>query len=137
MPHQLTGETCELKAFNQTKSTGQWCKVNITIGDTTFVKKAVTQPGDTLGWSACLSLDMADKQEGQFLLGQDEGESSYDRKTDVILASRGEGRGLTFWGSSYRCYSNEKGGQQSTLRGYSSGQNNSHNVPTSRLLVNN
>ena len=30
----------------------------------------MTQPGATLGWSACLSLDMADETEGQFLLQQ-------------------------------------------------------------------
>ena len=67
-PEQLTGEECELKAFNETKTTGKWCRVSITVGDTTFEKKAVTQPGDTIGWSACLSLDMADDKEGQLLL---------------------------------------------------------------------
>ena len=35
-----------------------------------FNRKAVTQPGEMLGWSACLSLDLADEQEGQFLLQQ-------------------------------------------------------------------
>ena len=30
----------------------------------------MTQPGATLGWSACLSLNMADETEGQFLLQQ-------------------------------------------------------------------
>ena len=67
-PHQLTGQVCELKAFNETKSIGQWCNVEIVVGDTMFSRKAVTQPGATLGWSACLSLDMADEREGQFLL---------------------------------------------------------------------
>ena len=70
LPHQLTGETCELKAFNQTKSEGQWCNIELVIDQTVFCRKAVTQPGATLGWSACLSLDMADEREGQFLLHQ-------------------------------------------------------------------
>ena len=67
-PHQRTGEYCELKAFNDSKSTGEWCKVDITVGDVTFQKTAVTQPGESLGWSVCLSLDMADPLEGQFLV---------------------------------------------------------------------
>ena len=54
--------------FNDTKTVGKWCNVCITVGDTIFQKKAVTQPGDSNGWSACLSLDMADDKEGQFLL---------------------------------------------------------------------
>ena len=70
LPHQLTGETCQLKAFNQTKSEGQWCHVDLVIDHTVFHRKAVTQPGATLGWSACLSLDMADERDGQFLLHQ-------------------------------------------------------------------
>ena len=32
------------------------------------MRKAVTQPSEAIGWSACLSLDMADHKEGQFLL---------------------------------------------------------------------
>ena len=67
-PHQKTGELCELKAFNEAKTTGEWCTVTITVGETTFQMRAVTQPGEALGWSACLSLDMADATEGQFLL---------------------------------------------------------------------
>ena len=67
-PHQRTGEFCELKAFNDSKSTGEWCMVDITVDDITFQKKAVTQLGESLGWLVCLSLDMADPTEGQFLL---------------------------------------------------------------------
>ena len=67
-PHQKTGELCELKAFNDSKATGEYCNITITVGDTTFERKAVTQPGANLGWSVCLSLDMADPQESQFLL---------------------------------------------------------------------
>ena len=67
-PHQKTGELCELKAFNDSKTTGEYCNVTITVGETTFRRKAVTQPGADLGWSVCLSLDMADPQESHFLL---------------------------------------------------------------------
>jgi len=47
--HQLTGEMCELAAFNQTKSEGQWCNVKIVLDKTVFHKKTVTQLGATLG----------------------------------------------------------------------------------------
>ena len=68
--HQRTGELCELKAFNDSKATGEYCNVTITVGETKFEKKAVTQPGADLGWSVCLSLDMADPRESQFLLNE-------------------------------------------------------------------
>jgi len=67
-PQHFTGQQCELKAFNDTKTTGRWCTVEIKIGDKTFQKRAVTQPGEDIRWSACLSLDMADQEEGQFLV---------------------------------------------------------------------
>ena len=67
-PYQKTGETCVLRSFNDSKTTGECCTMTITVGDSTFTKKAVTQPGANLGWSVCLSLDMADPQESQFLL---------------------------------------------------------------------
>ena len=49
---------------------GECCTVDITVGDSTFRKKAVTQPGADLGWSVCLSLDMADPDESEFLMRQ-------------------------------------------------------------------
>ena len=67
-PHQKTGESCVLRSFNDTKTTGECCVVTITVGKSTFTKKAVTQPGVDLGWSVCLSLDMTDPEESQFLL---------------------------------------------------------------------
>ena len=67
-PHQKTGETYVLRSFNDIKTTGDCCNVTITVGDVSFTKKAVTQPGADLGWSVCLSLDMADPRESQFLL---------------------------------------------------------------------
>ena len=57
-----------LRSFNDIKTTGDCCNVTITVGDVSFTKKAVTQPGADLGWSVCLSLDMADPRESQFLL---------------------------------------------------------------------
>ena len=69
-PNQFTGETCELAAFNKTTSEGKWCNVDITIDDVVFHRKAVTQPGELLAWTACLSLDLADHDEGNFILTQ-------------------------------------------------------------------
>ena len=40
------------------------------IDNAIFNRKVVMQPGKILGWSACLSLDMADQKEGKFLLHQ-------------------------------------------------------------------
>ena len=64
---QLTGEDCELSAFNKTKSKGKWCNVQITIADKVFCRKAVTQPGEALAWTACLSLDFAEQEECDFI----------------------------------------------------------------------
>ena len=44
-PHQKTGEKCVLRSFNDAKITGECCTVDITVGDSIFRKKAVTQPG--------------------------------------------------------------------------------------------
>ena len=44
--------------------------VDITVGDHVFKKQAVTQPGESLGWSVCLSLDLTDQKERQFLTNQ-------------------------------------------------------------------
>ena len=78
-PHQLSGETCELRSFNDGKSTGKCCVVDIYVGDSVFTKQAVTQPGASLRWSVCLSLDMADPAEGQFLVQQ------LQRKAEISL----------------------------------------------------
>ena len=64
---QLTGEDCELSAFNKTKSKGKWCNVQITIADKVFYRKAVTQPGEALAWTACMSLDFAEQEECDFI----------------------------------------------------------------------
>ena len=52
----FTGGTCEVASFNRRISTGRTCNVVISVGGRRFLRKAVAQPGDDLGWSVCLSL---------------------------------------------------------------------------------
>ena len=42
----------------------------ITVNGEIFSRKAVTQPGRDLDWTACLSLPMEDRMEWDFLLDQ-------------------------------------------------------------------
>ena len=70
LPHQLTGEVCELKSFNNNTSQGQVCNVQVAIDGTVMDRRAVTQPGESLGWFVCLSMDLTDKRERNFLLAQ-------------------------------------------------------------------
>ena len=70
LPSQFTGEECELNSFNHVKSKGKVCNIQVTIGDKTVARRAVTQPGENLGWSVCLSLDLADDAERDLLLQQ-------------------------------------------------------------------
>ena len=67
---QFTGGTCELRSFNDTKSVGRKCVVQVSVGKQTFTREAVTQPGKSLGWSVCLSLNLADSKERDFLMEQ-------------------------------------------------------------------
>ena len=67
---QFTGGTCELRSFNNTKSEGRKCIVQVSVGKQTFTREAVTQPGKSLGWSVCLSLDLSDSKEREFLMEQ-------------------------------------------------------------------
>ena len=67
---QLTGEEKTLRSFNNGESKGKVCMVNITVDDHVFVKQAVTQPGESLGWSVCLSLDLTDQDERHFMTSQ-------------------------------------------------------------------
>ena len=69
-PHQLNGETKTLRSFNNGESTGNVCIVDISIGDKSFRKQAVTQPGESLGWSVCLCMDLSDLEERTFLTNQ-------------------------------------------------------------------
>ena len=67
-PDQFTGDTCELWSFNNTKSSGRKCRVEVSAGNKTFTREAVTQPGVSLGWSVCLSMDLSDATERDFLM---------------------------------------------------------------------
>ena len=69
-PQQFTGGTCVLAAVNDSRFEGKHCEVDITIGDKTFHRKAVTQPGKLPHWTVCLSIDLGDRQEGLFVLDQ-------------------------------------------------------------------
>ena len=69
-PHQLSGETRTLRSFNNGESVGNVCTVDISVGDNVFKKQAVTQPGESLGWSVCLSIDLTDPAERGFLTNQ-------------------------------------------------------------------
>ena len=67
---QFTGETCELRSFNDGKSRGKKCLVQVMVGGHRLTREAVTQPGDSLGWSVCLRLNLADKEDRTILLEQ-------------------------------------------------------------------
>ena len=67
---QFTGESRTLRAFNNNESVGKVCIVEITAGDQVLQKQAVTQPGASLGWSACLSFDQTDPVERGVLTDQ-------------------------------------------------------------------
>ena len=70
LPHQFTGENKVLKAFNNIESSGKVCIVTISLDENSIQKEAVTQPGSSLGWSACLSLNLADEKERDILMQQ-------------------------------------------------------------------
>jgi len=57
-PEELTRQTCEITSFNKTKSVGNLCNIDIRVHGKIFHRRAVTQPGDTLGWTACLNLSI-------------------------------------------------------------------------------
>ena len=67
---QFKGESCMVSTFNNSKAIGKQCNVKIHVGDRVFTRTAVTQPGDDISWSACLSLDLSDDEDTKFLIGQ-------------------------------------------------------------------
>ena len=69
-PHQFTGKERTIKSFNNTESIGKVCVIQITVGDQVLTKEAVTQPGISLDWSACLSFDLKDAEERDVLTRQ-------------------------------------------------------------------
>ena len=67
---QLTGETCTFASFRKDNSTGKECVVKIQVGDREFSRKAVTQPGEDISWTACLSVAFSNRDEMNFLMDQ-------------------------------------------------------------------
>ena len=67
LPEQLTGSTCQVDSFSKIRSTGKLCNITITINGRPFQRKAVTQPGSDLAWTACLSLPFANREERDFI----------------------------------------------------------------------
>ena len=63
----FTGETCEVSSFNRVVSSGKICNVEVKLGDRTFKRKAVAQPGKDLGWTICLSLPYRKKDDREFV----------------------------------------------------------------------
>ena len=64
---QMMGRTQQIKSISEVELTGKECHVRIAVGDTTFERTAVMQPGQSIGWIACLSLNPARDEEKEFL----------------------------------------------------------------------
>ena len=65
---RITGETCTVQSFNKGNSTGKECVISFQVGDRVFSRTAVTQPGESISWTACLSVSLACKEEMMFLM---------------------------------------------------------------------
>ena len=66
---QLTGETCMVASFRREKTIGKKCVVTVQVGDREFSRTAVTQPGEDISWTVCLSMDFYNR-EMNFLMDQ-------------------------------------------------------------------
>ena len=64
---QLLGSNCEIDSFNNTKCVGKLCNVDIHIHGKVFSSRAVTQPGETLNWTACLTFRSQTGRSGHSL----------------------------------------------------------------------
>ena len=69
-PEQLTGETCEIDSFIRKRTSGKVCDIVISVNGKEFKRRAVTQPGVHLAWTACLSLPFANKDDWSFITNQ-------------------------------------------------------------------
>ena len=65
---QLTGDTCEVRAFNKSKFVGKVCNIDVTVHGKVFHRKAVTQPGESLAWTVCLNLPYSEQSDLLFIL---------------------------------------------------------------------
>ena len=84
-PQQFNGKNRTLRSFNNTESEGKVCMITFTVGEHVLQKEAVTQPGASLGWSACLSFDLADPVEREALTMQIEQRAKMSHKETLYV----------------------------------------------------
>ena len=66
----FTGEVCEVSAFNKVTSSGRVCDVVIDIAGRRFPRRAVAQPGESLAWTACLSVPYAARDDREYVAAE-------------------------------------------------------------------
>ena len=84
-PDQFTGQVCEIDFLNRTRSSGKLCDVIITVNGRQFRRKAVTQTGKDLAWTACLSIPLKDRSKWDFVLDQIEHKQHQDEEETLYL----------------------------------------------------
>ena len=84
-PEQFSGKERTLRSFNNVESIGKVCTINVTLGEQVMQKEAVTQPGASLGWSACLSFDLKDPEEREALATQIEQRAKRSHKETLYV----------------------------------------------------
>ena len=67
---QFAGDLCEVDYFNKVRSTGKRLNIVVTIAGRYFHRETVTQPGQDLAWTVCLSIPYSNKEEREFVSGQ-------------------------------------------------------------------
>ena len=67
---QCTGEVYTVKAFDTRDVTGKLWNVEFTVGNRTFKRKAITQLGETISWTAMFSVDLEDTDDMDFMMKQ-------------------------------------------------------------------
>ena len=84
-PEQLVGKACEITSFNKTKSVGNLCNIEFYVSGKVFHRQAVTQPGELLGWTACLSLPFGNREELSFITNEMEKKSALAEEDTLYL----------------------------------------------------
>ena len=84
-PQQFSGKQRTLWSFINAESVGKVCTINVTVGEHVLQKEAVTQPGASLGWSACLSFDLMDPVEREALTRQIEQRALLSHKDTLYV----------------------------------------------------
>ena len=87
---QFTGEMCTVDTFNKVKTVGKKCNVKVQVDDRVFIREAVTQPGDDISWTACLSISFSDIDDLQFIMDQMRMKKSLDEEQLCYLPPRME-----------------------------------------------